>query len=82
MIEAASKLKLEIYSELVQRFLFAYNWNLDMEKAFNDSFDVELLEFGLIMQINEEIDVVYIQNSRWIWTRFWSHLLHMKTRLI
>jgi hypothetical protein len=36
----------------------------------------------LIMQINEEIDVVYIQNSRWIWTRFWSHLLHMKTRLI
>jgi hypothetical protein len=35
-----------------------------MEKALNDSFDVELLEFGLIMQINEEIDVVYIQNSR------------------
>jgi len=82
MIEATSELKLAICSELVQRFLFAYNWNLDMEKALNGSFDVELLEFGLIMQINEEIDDVYGQNSRWIWTRFWSHLLHVKTRLI
>jgi hypothetical protein len=24
----------------------------------------------LIMQINEEIDAVYGQNSKWIWTRF------------
>jgi hypothetical protein len=27
--------------------------------------------FGLIMQISKEIDVVYGQNSRWIWTQFW-----------
>jgi len=32
----------------------------------NGSFDVELLEFGLIMQISKEVDVVYGQNSRWI----------------
>jgi hypothetical protein len=37
MIEATSELKLAICSELVQRFLFAYNWNLDMEKALNGS---------------------------------------------
>jgi hypothetical protein len=30
-----------------------------MGKALNGSFDVGLLEFGLIMQINEEIDAVY-----------------------
>jgi hypothetical protein len=30
----------------------------------NGSFDVELLEFGLIMQISKEVDVVYGQNSR------------------
>jgi hypothetical protein len=35
-----------------------------MRKALNGSFDVELLEFGLLMQISEEIDVVYDQNSR------------------
>jgi len=34
-----------------------------MGKAFNGSFDVRLLEFGLIMQISEEIDVVYGQNT-------------------
>jgi hypothetical protein len=35
-----------------------------MKKALNGSFDVKLLQFGLIMQINEEIDAVYGQNSR------------------
>jgi hypothetical protein len=35
-----------------------------MGKALNGSFDVGLLEFGLIMQISEEIDVIYCQNSR------------------
>jgi hypothetical protein len=35
-----------------------------MGKALNGSFDVGLLEFGLIMQISEEIDAVYGQNSR------------------
>jgi len=30
----------------------------------NGSFDVELFEFGLIMQISKEVDVVYGQNSR------------------
>jgi hypothetical protein len=35
-----------------------------MGKALNGSFDVGLLEFGLIMQISEEIDAVYDQNSR------------------
>jgi len=35
-----------------------------MRKALNGSFDVGLLKFGLIMQINEEIDAVYGQNSR------------------
>jgi hypothetical protein len=35
-----------------------------MRKALNGSFDVGLLEFGLIMQISEEIDFVYGQNSR------------------
>jgi hypothetical protein len=34
-----------------------------MRKALNGSFDVGLLEFGLIMQISEEIDVVYDQNT-------------------
>jgi hypothetical protein len=35
-----------------------------MGKALNGSFDIGLLEFGLIMQLSEEIDVVYGQNSR------------------
>ena len=35
-----------------------------MRKALNGFFDVGLLEFGLIMQISEEINVVYDQNSR------------------
>jgi hypothetical protein len=35
-----------------------------MGKAFNGSFDVGLFEFGLIIQISEEIDDVYDQNSR------------------
>jgi hypothetical protein len=35
-----------------------------MGKALNGSFDVGLLEFELIMQISEEIDAVYGQNSR------------------
>jgi hypothetical protein len=35
-----------------------------MEKALNDSFDVGLLEFGLIIQISEEINVVYGQDIR------------------
>jgi hypothetical protein len=35
-----------------------------MGKAFNGSFDIGLLEFGLIMQLSEEIDGVYGQNSR------------------
>jgi hypothetical protein len=51
-------------------------------KALNGSFDVGLLEFWLIMQISEEINAVYDQNSRWVWTRFWSHPLHVKTRVI
>jgi len=41
-----------------------------MGKALNGSFDAGLLEFGLIMQISEGIDVIYGQNSRWIWTWF------------
>jgi hypothetical protein len=36
---------------------------LDTGKALNGSFDVGLLEFGLIIQISEEIDVVYGQNK-------------------
>jgi hypothetical protein len=40
MIEAASDLKISDQ--------FAYNWNLEMGKTFNGSFDAELLEFGLI----------------------------------
>jgi hypothetical protein len=35
-----------------------------MGKALNGSFVVGLLEFGLIMQISKEIDVVYGQNNR------------------
>jgi hypothetical protein len=35
-----------------------------MGKALNGSFEVGLLDFGLIMQISEEIDVVYGQNNR------------------
>jgi hypothetical protein len=35
-----------------------------MGKALNGSFDIGLLEFGLIMQISEGVDVVYCQNSR------------------
>jgi len=35
-----------------------------MRKALNGSFDAGLLEFGLIMQISEGIDVVYSQNSK------------------
>jgi len=34
--------------KLVQGCLFAYNWNLEMGKALNGSFDAGLLEFGLI----------------------------------
>jgi hypothetical protein len=37
-----------------------------MGKALDGSFDVGLLEFGLIMQISEEIDAIYCQNSRCI----------------
>ena len=64
MIEAVLELKLAINLKLVQGCLFAYNWNLEMGKALNGSFDAGLLEFGLIMQISEGIDVVYGQNSR------------------
>ena len=64
MIEAASDLQLAISLKLVQGCLFAYNWNLEMGKALNGSFDAGLLEFGLIMQISEGIDVVYGQNSK------------------
>jgi len=35
-----------------------------MGKALNGSFEVGLLDFGLIMQISEEIDAVYGQNNR------------------
>jgi hypothetical protein len=35
-----------------------------MGKALNHSCDAGLLEFGLIMQISEGIDVVYDQNSK------------------
>ena len=63
MIEAASKLKISNQFEMVQECLCAYNWNLEMGKALNGSFDVGLLEFGLIIQISEEIDVVYGQNK-------------------
>jgi hypothetical protein len=34
--------------KLVQGCLFAYNWNLEMRKALNCSFDAGLLEIGLI----------------------------------
>jgi len=34
-----------------------------MEKALNGSFDVGLLEFGLVMQIIKRIDVVYYHNN-------------------
>jgi len=55
---------LAIILKLVQECLFAYNWNLEMGKALNGSFDAGLFEFGLIMQISEGIDVVYGQNSK------------------
>jgi hypothetical protein len=35
-----------------------------MGKALNGSFDAGVLEFGLIMQISEGIDVVHGQNSK------------------
>jgi hypothetical protein len=35
-----------------------------MGKSLNGSFDAGLVEFGLIMQINEGINVVYSQNSK------------------
>jgi hypothetical protein len=35
-----------------------------MGKALNGSFNAGLLEFGLIMQISEGINVVYGQNSK------------------
>jgi hypothetical protein len=35
-----------------------------MGKAFNGFLDAGLLEFELIMQISEGIDVVYSQNSK------------------
>jgi hypothetical protein len=35
-----------------------------MGKSLNGSFDAGLLEFGLIMQISEGINVVYSQNSK------------------
>jgi hypothetical protein len=35
-----------------------------MGKALNGSFDAGLLEFWMIMQISEGIDVVYDQNSK------------------
>jgi len=35
-----------------------------MGKTLNGSFDAGLLEFRLIMQISEGIDVVYGQNSK------------------
>jgi len=35
-----------------------------MGKALNGFFDARLLEFGLIMQISEGIDVVYGQNNK------------------
>jgi hypothetical protein len=59
MIEAASMLKISNQFEIGSRVRFAYNWNLEMGKALNGSFDAGLLEFGLIMQISEGIDTVY-----------------------
>ena len=56
--------KLAISLKFVQGCLFAYNWNLEMGKALNGSFDVGPLEFRLIMQISEGIDAVYGQNNR------------------
>jgi hypothetical protein len=35
-----------------------------MGKSLNGSFDAGLVEFGLIMQISEGINVVYSQNSK------------------
>ena len=48
MIEAASELKISNQFEIGSIRLFAYNWNLEMRKALNCSFDAGLLEFGLI----------------------------------
>jgi hypothetical protein len=48
IIEAASELKIRNQFEIGSRCLFAYNWNLEMGKALNGSFDAGLLEFGLI----------------------------------
>ena len=58
MIEAVSELKTSNLLKLVQGCLFAYNWNLEMGKTLNGSFDVGLLEYELVMQIREGIDAV------------------------
>jgi len=59
IIHLVKLILLAISLKLVQECLFAYNWNLEMGKALNGSFDAGLLEFGLIMQISEGIDAVY-----------------------
>jgi len=63
MIEAASKLKASNLFGTGSKVLICLQLKFDIGKALNGSFDVGLLEFGLIVQINEEIDV-YGQNTR------------------
>ena len=59
-MEPSSDTKLAISLKLVQGCLFAYNWNLEIGKTLNGSFDVGLLEYGLVIQIREGIDAVRI----------------------
>jgi hypothetical protein len=55
MIEAASKLKTSNLFGTGSKVLICLQLKFDMEKALNGSFDVGLLEFGLIMQINKKL---------------------------
>jgi len=64
MIETISELKISNQFEIGSRVLICLQLELGMGKALNGSFDVGLLEFGLIMQISEGIDTVYGQNSK------------------
>jgi len=59
MIETASKLKASNLFRTGSKVFICLQLKFDMEKALYGSFDVGPPEFGLIIQINKEIDVVY-----------------------
>jgi len=63
MIEAVSELKISNQFEIGSRMFICYNWNLEMGKAHNGSFDAGLLEFGLICKLVKEFMLFMVRTA-------------------